>query len=111
MPLAEIDESDDAYVVKLELPGIAPTDIEIGISGRELCISGEVREEEEGSKALRVRAGRFHYHTSLPSDVDEENVKASMDEGVLTVRIPKAAQGRARRIEVTEERSKSPQRS
>jgi HSP20 family protein len=100
VPVAEIDEEDDAYIVKLELPGVAPAGIEIGISDRELCINGEVREQEEGSNALRVRMGRFHYHTSLPSDVDEDNVEASVDEGVLTMRIPKASQSRARRIEV-----------
>jgi HSP20 family protein len=111
VPIAEIDESDDAYMIKLELPGVAPADIEIGITDRELCINGEVREEEEGSSALRVRVGRFHYHTSLPSDVDEKNVEASMDEGVLTVRVPKAAQGRTRRVEVTEARPKGQRRS
>jgi HSP20 family protein len=105
MPVAEIDETDDAYVVKLELPGIAPAEMGIVIRDRELCVSGEVREEDEGSNALRVRVGRFHYHTSLPSDVDAENVEASSDEGVLTLRIPKAQQGQGRRIEVTGGRS------
>jgi HSP20 family protein len=110
-PVVEIDESDDAYVVKLELPGVAPADIEIGISDRELCINGEVREQEEGSNALRVRMGRFHYHTSLPSDLDEDNVEASVDEGVLTLRIPKASQSRARRIEIAPGQSERARRS
>jgi HSP20 family protein len=105
MPVAEIDESDDAYVVRLELPGITPSDIEIGIRDRELCVNGEVREEEEGSNALRVRMGRFHYHTSLPSDVDADNVEASMDEGILTLQIPKAQRDQGRRIEITGGRS------
>jgi HSP20 family protein len=105
MPVAETDETDDAYVVRLELPGIAPDEIEIGIRDRELCVNGEVREEEEASNALRVRVGRFHYHTSLPSDVDIDNVEASMDEGILTLRIPKAQQSRGRRIEISEGRS------
>jgi HSP20 family protein len=43
----------------------------------------------------------FRYHTSLPSDVDADNVEASMDQGVLTLRIPKAREGQGRRIEVT----------
>jgi HSP20 family protein len=105
VPVAEIDETDDAYVVRLELPGIAPADIEIGVRDRELCVSGEVREEEEASNALRFRVGRFHYHTTLPSDVDADNVEASMDEGVLTLRIPKAQQGQSRCIEITSGRS------
>ncbi|MBC6458945.1 Hsp20/alpha crystallin family protein [Actinomadura sp. HBU206391] len=105
MPIAETDETDDAYVVRLELPGIAPDEIEIGIRDRDLCVNGEVREEEEGSNALRVRMGRFHYHTSLPSDVDADNVEASMDEGILTLRIPKAQESRGRRIEIKGGRS------
>lgn len=105
MPVAEIEETDDAYVAKIELPGIAPAEIGIVIRDRELCVSGEVREEDEGFNALRVRVGRFHYHTSLPSDVDAENVEASSDEGVLTLRIPKAQHGQGRRIEITGGRS------
>ncbi|GII59899.1 hypothetical protein Pth03_82880 [Planotetraspora thailandica] len=111
VPVAEIDESDEAYMIKLELPGVAPSDIEIGITDRELCITGEVHEEEGGGGALRVRMGRLHYHTSLPSDVNESNVEASLEDGVLTVRIPKAAQGRTRRVEVTEARGKGQRRS
>jgi HSP20 family protein len=87
IPVAEIDESDDAYVVKLELPGVDP--------------DGVREEEEEGSNALRVRLGRFHYHSTLPSDVDADNVEASMNEGVLTLRIPKPKQGHGRRIQIT----------
>lgn len=105
MPIAEIDENDDGYVVRLELPGISPDDIDIGIRDRELCVNGEVREEEERSNALRVRTGRFHYHSSLPSDVDADNVEASMDQGVLTLRIPKAQRAQGHRIEITGERA------
>jgi len=106
LPIAEIDEVDDAYLARLEMPGISPEDIEISINGRELCVNGEVQKEEGSSNALRVRSGRFHFHTSLPSDVDQEDVDASMDEGILTLRIPKAKQGQGRRIEVTSGRSK-----
>lgn len=101
VPVAEVEEAADAYVVRLELPGIAPAEIDIAIRDRELCVTGEVREEEEASNALRIRVGRFHYHRPLPSDVDPENVEASMDEGVLTLRIPKAQKGQGRRIEIT----------
>lgn len=106
VPIAEIDENDDGYVVRLELPGIAPEDIDVSIRDRELCVSGEVREEEhERSNALRVRFGRFHYHTSLPSDVDADSVKASMNDGVLTLRIPKARQAQGHRIQITQAES------
>jgi HSP20 family protein len=105
VPVAEIDENDDAYIVRLELPGISPEGIDIGIRDRELCVNGEVSEEEERPSALRVRVGRFHYHTSLPSDVDADNVEASMNDGVLTLRIPKAERSQGHRIQITGGRS------
>jgi HSP20 family protein len=103
LPASEIDETDDAYVIRLELPGISPDNVDVGIRDSELCVNGEVREreEDEGSNALRVRVGRFHYHTALPSDVDADNVEASMDGGILTLRIPKAQEGRGRHIPIT----------
>ncbi|MCO5984735.1 Hsp20/alpha crystallin family protein [Actinoallomurus spadix] len=101
VPIAEIDETEDGYVVRLELPGILPDDVDVNIRDRELCVSGEVREETEGSNALRVRVGRFHYHASLPSDVDADNVEGKLEEGVLTLRIPKAQRAHGHRIPIT----------
>jgi HSP20 family protein len=109
MPIAEIDENDEGYLVRLELPGITPDEVDIGIRDRELCVNGEVREEEERGNALRVRAGRFHYHTSLPSDVDADNVEASMDQGVLTLRIPKVQRAQGHRIQISGGRSEGEQ--
>ncbi|MFL6056890.1 MAG: Hsp20/alpha crystallin family protein [Actinoallomurus sp.] len=105
VPVAEIDETEDSYMVRLELPGIMPDEIEIGIRDRELCVNGEVREEDEASNALRVRVGRFHYHTSLPSDVDADNIEASLDEGVLTLRIPKEQRAHTHRVPIMGGRS------
>ncbi|MEV5709840.1 Hsp20/alpha crystallin family protein [Actinoallomurus sp. NPDC052274] len=101
VPVAEIDETDEGYVARLELPGIMPDEIDVGIRDRELCVNGEVREETEGSNALRVRVGRFHYHASLPSDVDADNVEANLEEGVLTLRIPKARRAHGHHIPIT----------
>jgi HSP20 family protein len=108
VPVAQIDETDDAYILRLELPGIAPSAIGITVRDHDLCVNGEVREEEgdeEGRNALRVRVGRFHYHATLPSDVDADNVEASMDEGILTVRVPKAQERQGRHVEITGGRS------
>lgn len=107
VPVAEIDENDESYIVRLELPGISPEEVDVSIRDRELCVSGEVREEEreERSNALRVRFGRFHYHTSLPSDVDVENVRASMNDGVLALVIPKAQRAQGHHIEITQTES------
>jgi HSP20 family protein len=101
-PLADIEETDDAYVVELELPGVKKEDVEIAVAGRRLTISGERKEKERvGVLRRRTRSvGRFHFEVTLPEDVDASGVSAAIDHGVLTVRVPKAAADRPRRIEV-----------
>ncbi|HWC10672.1 MAG TPA: Hsp20/alpha crystallin family protein [Acidimicrobiales bacterium] len=102
-PLADLEETDDAYLVEIELPGVKRDDISVEVAGRRLTVSGERKERERvGILRRRTRTvGRFHYEVVLPGDVEEEGVAASMDEGVLTVRVPKAASERPRRIPVS----------
>ena len=100
-PAVETDETDDAYLVRAELPGMKREDVNVELRGSELCITGEVKEEEERSgKALRRRHGKFAYRASLPTDADLEKIDAQLADGVLTVRLPKAAQAHARRVEI-----------
>ncbi len=102
VPLADVEESDDAYLVEIELPGIKREDVSVEVSGRRLSVSGERKERERvGILRKRTRSvGRFQYQVTLPGQVDEARVAASMDAGVLTVHVPKAASERPRRIEV-----------
>jgi HSP20 family protein len=103
IPLADVEETDDAYVVELELPGVKKRDIDISLAGRRLTVTGE-RKEKERSGILRRRTrsvGQFRFEVLLPGAVDEDGVTASLDEGVLTVRVPKATSERPRRIEVS----------
>jgi HSP20 family protein len=103
VPRADVEERDDAYVVELELPGVRESDIEVSLTGRRLTVSGERKEKERvGLLRRRTRSvGRFHYEVEVPGDVDEDGVTASLDEGVLTVTLPKAESERGRRIKVT----------
>jgi len=102
-PLADIEESDDAYTVELELPGVKKDDVAVEVSGRRLVVSGERKERERvGILRHRTRSvGRFHYEVSLPSALDEDGIGASLSDGVLTLRVPKAASERPRRIPVS----------
>lgn len=100
-PTVETEETDDAYLVRAELPGMKRDDIDVELGGSELRITGEVK-EEAGGKTLRRRHGRFAYRTSLPADADAEKVDAQLTDGILTVRVPKAAQARSRRIEIND---------
>jgi HSP20 family protein len=103
VPLADIEETDDAYLIEMDLPGVMQDDVDIEINGRELTVSGEIKEKERtGILRRRTRkVGEFHYAVTLPMDIDEENVSANLDGGVLTIRVPKSQQGRSRRIAIS----------
>ncbi len=102
MPEVETEDTTDAYLVRAELPGMKREDVDIELRGNELRITGEVKEEKEqgDGKPLRRRHGKFAYRTSLPADADANNINAQLTDGILTVRVPKAAQARSRRVEI-----------
>ena len=91
-PLADVEETDDAYVIEVDLPGADKKDIDVSMAGRRLTITGERKEKERvGILRRRTRSvGRFDYDIQLPGDVDDQAVSASLADGVLTVRVPKA---------------------
>jgi HSP20 family protein len=101
VPLADIEETD-AHVVEMELPGVKQDDADIEINGRELTVSGEIKEKERtGILRRRTRkVGEFHYAVTLPMEIDEESVNVNLGGGVLTIRVPKSQQGRSRQIAI-----------
>lgn len=101
-PLVDIEETDDAYVVEAELPGVKREDVTIELVGNELVISGEVKERERKGMLRRQtrRTGRFEYRVTLPDQLDAEKIEAKLAEGVLTVRAPKSERAQRRKIEV-----------
>ena len=103
-PLADLSETDDAYVVNVELPGVRKDQVDVQLQDRELVISGEIQEpEEEKSRRRRNsrRTGRFEYRTYLPGDVKADAVTARLSDGVLTVTVPKSEAAKPRKIEIT----------
>jgi len=101
-PLGDVEETDDAYTVEIELPGVSRHDLDIEVAGRRLSVTGE-RKERERVGILRRRervVGRFRYEVVLPGEVEEDGVEAHLDAGVLTLRLPKPASQRPRRIAV-----------
>jgi HSP20 family protein len=102
-PPVDIEETEDAWVVEANLPGVNKKDVNIEVSESEVIVNGEIKERErKGILRRRTRpVGRFEYRVTLPGQVDPENVEASIDEGILTIRIPKPEQSRPHRVEVT----------
>lgn len=101
-PFVDIEEEDDAYVLEVELPGVQREDVNVELVGHELSITGEIKERERtGTLRKRTRrTGRFEYRIALPDPVDAANVEASLDKGVLTVRVPKSERAQRRKIEI-----------
>src|SRR5579875_3442625 len=99
-PLVDVEETDDAYIVEADLPGAKPGDVDL--VGRELTISGEIKERERKGVLRRRtrRSGRFDYRVALPDQVASDRIEATLADGVLTVRVPKTEQAQRRKIEV-----------
>jgi HSP20 family protein len=99
-------ENDDEYVVSAALPGLKPEDLEITAQGNLVTISGETKSEEPASGEQRTyhmresHYGRFSRQVTLPASVQTDRIQASLDNGVLTLHIPKAEEVKPRRIQV-----------
>jgi HSP20 family protein len=102
LPVVDIAETDDAYIVEAELPGIQRQDVDIELVGSELTISGEAKQREsEGTvRKQSRRRGRFDYRVTLPDQVDADKVTATLKDGVLEVRVPRSQRAPRRKIEV-----------
>lgn len=100
----DVYETDDAVVVKAALPGMSPEDIDISVTGDTLSIRGEVKQEEKTEREnyyrREIRYGSFARAVPLPSRVEHERAEAEFENGVLTVRLPKAEELRPKTIKV-----------
>lgn len=103
VPFADLCETEDSYLVEVDLPGVSKDQIDVQLSDRELVITGEVKEEErEGRLHRRTRrTGQFEFRTLLPGELDTERVDAKLRDGVLMVTIPKAQAAKPRHIQVS----------
>lgn len=104
VPPVDIFEAADAIRIMAEIPGVKPEDVKITHEGNVLTIHGQKQQEAE-ERTERVHRyertyGVFERTFSLPATVDANNIKASYDQGVLTVSIPKTAEARPRQIQV-----------
>lgn len=101
-PAADIWESDDALTVYADLPGVATEDLDIQFENGELRIHGKVRPRHENISFLygEYGIGDFHRAFTIGEMIDVEKIAAEMHDGVLTLRLPKTAQAKPRRIKV-----------
>ena len=103
-PRMNLAESENAYEVSLELPGIKPEEIQVEMRDGALWVTGHRQEEkeEQGKTFHRMERhyGEFRRVIPLPGAVNEDKVEAAFKEGLLTVTVPKAEVAKPRHIEV-----------
>ena len=104
-PAVNVAESADELVLSAELPGMNPDDIDLTIENNTLTLSGERTIVREENTELRYHlweqaSGAFKRSFTLPRTVRTEDIAAEYDNGVLTVRLPKSAEAKSRRIEI-----------
>ena len=101
----EVRESNEHYLVRAEVPGLDPKDLDIQLQGEVLVLSGEKREEardeREACSYSERRFGAFRRVVRLPMAVDPERVSAEHKNGVVTIRLEKTAAAKPKRITVT----------
>lgn len=101
-PATDLRETEDEYVVEMELAGFRRDDVEVSLEDNTLTIRGrrEAETEDETYRRRERATGRFERSFRLPRSVDVEDVEARMENGLLKVRVPKAEEARSRTIEV-----------
>lgn len=102
----DIYETDNNVVVEAQVPGVKEQDVEVTIEGNVLTITAEAKdidEKKENKKTVykSTRQSKFSYSTSLPRMVDSSNAKAEVENGVVTVTVPKTEEEKPKRIQVT----------
>jgi HSP20 family protein len=104
LPL-DVTRTADALVVEAALPGISPDDVEITVEDGTLAIRGEYREERNEGEAetlvAEIRRGSVSRAVSLPTGLEPDKATATFENGVLTLRIPKAESVKPRRIQIS----------
>ena len=103
VPHTDIYEEEDQLVMKTELPGIDKKDLDISLEGDRLTIRAEKREKvkEDATHHTRERYyGQYSRSVTLPYPVNVDKITAIYDNGVLELRLPKAEEANAKRIEV-----------
>ena len=105
-PTLDLGATDEKYTITVEVPGVDENDVRLEIQNDTLTIQGEKKHEKEdkGKNYYRMERsyGSFQRMLSLPDDVDQDNVTASFNQGVLTVNMPRKALPKAnvKQIEV-----------
>ncbi|MDA8346621.1 MAG: Hsp20/alpha crystallin family protein [Thermaerobacter sp.] len=109
MPTVEVADEGDALLVRVEIPGVDPDDIDVEVTQQQVTVRGEIRQssgsESQGIYHSERRYGRFHRSVPLPVAIDPESAQASYRNGLLEIRLPHSGAGRRKlRVQSGEQR-------
>jgi HSP20 family protein len=101
----DVSESNGAYVVNADLPGVRKEDIQVSIDGSEVTLTAEVKREKETGKDERVLHservfGKVTRSFALPQEIDEAKAEAKFRDGVLELKLPKKAAAARKQISI-----------
>lgn len=104
IPAAEIHETPEEIKLKIEVPGIEAKDLDVKVTAEAVAITGErkseTKQEDKGMRRSEFRYGRFQRVIPLPSRIQNDNVQAEFNNGVLCLTLPKAEEERNRVVSI-----------
>ncbi|MBF2088355.1 MAG: Hsp20/alpha crystallin family protein [Synechococcales cyanobacterium K44_A2020_017] len=104
MPAAELSETEEALLLKLEVPGMEPKDLNVEVTEQSVSISGERKSEtsheENGSTRSEFRYGKFQRVIPLPTRVQNTKVEANYKDGILVLTLPKTEEVKNKVVKV-----------
>ncbi len=104
LPAIDLSETKDAILVKADIPGIDPKDMDVSLQGDLLVIRGERKEEkeekDENFHRVEIRRGAFTRSIRIPVAVDADRIEAKYENGVLKIKLPKKEEIKPKQIEI-----------
>ena len=101
LPKTNVSETDQAFILTMEMPGVEKKDVDVAIEKDHIVITGGKTEEAE-TKGIRreIRSAKFRRSFLLDSTVSRDNIKAKLENGVLEVTLPKVAEKVGRKVNI-----------
>lgn len=101
----DVSESDKAYTIKADIPGVRKEDIDVAVDGRQVSITAKARSKSEKKDETSVYTerseGKAFRSFTLPAEVDDKRAEAKYEDGVLNLVLPKKANGKNHRIKIS----------
>lgn len=102
-PVVDIYEKDDGLLIRCDLPGVTAEQVDIQLNNNELeILATQADGKPDGMDLLagEYETGRFHRKFAVPQQIQRDQIKARLNDGVLNLELPKAEQAKPRKIEI-----------